>query len=188
MSSNRFDEARAQDAEAERIAREVVAGTDSIAVPPELLTESAEEARIEPESLYSRVQAMSVAEKVKLALKGNKDARTILVRSSNKMVMRMVLQNPRITEEEILMLAKNRNVDDEVLRIIAANRDWTSSYALRAALVENAKTPIPAALRFLSTLQMREIRNLAKSKNVPTIISAQAKKLLFAREGGGPRH
>ncbi len=62
---------------------------------------------------------MTVGHKVKLAFNGNKDVRTVLLRDSNKIIPRLVLQNPRITEEEILMLAKDRNADDEILRQIA---------------------------------------------------------------------
>ena len=138
-----------------------------------------------PKSLFGKIQKMTLAERVKIALRGNKEARSILIRSTSKIVMRKVLQNPRITEDEILALAKNRNVDEEVLRIIASNRDWTATYALRLALVENAKTPIPPALRFLSGLQIRDVRSIAKSKNVPSVISAHARKVLFSRERDG---
>ena len=125
---------------------------------------------------------MTIAQQVKLALKGNKDARAILIRSPNRLVQRMVLQNPRITEEEILALAKNRNSDEEVLRIIAENRDWSSMYQIRSALVENARTPLTQALRLLHTLADRELRFLAKSKNVPNVIATQARKVLFNKE------
>lgn len=125
---------------------------------------------------------MTVSQKVKLALRGNKDARSILVRSSNRLIQRMVLQNPRITEEEILALAKSRNTDEELLRIVAENREWVGVYQIRFALVENAKTPLVQALRLIRSLAEREIRGLAKSKNVPTVISTQARKILFQKE------
>lgn len=173
----------------EEAARAVLAGTDSIAVPDDLVRESAEESKPEeakPEeenrSLYAQIQSMTVAQKVKLAIKGNKDARMILIRAANRLVQRMVLQNPRITEDEILALAKNKSTDDEILRLICENREWTTSYAVRSALVENARTPLSKALRFLPTLGDREIRVLAKSKNVPNVIASQARKILFQKE------
>ena len=120
---------------------------------------------------------MTVAEKVKLALKGNKDARAILLRDANKVIPRLVLQNPRISEDEILMLSKDRNTDEEVLRMIAESRDWTKIYVVRAALVENARTPVDVALKLLVTLAEREIVRLAKSKNVPSVIATQARRI-----------
>jgi hypothetical protein len=177
---------RTEDEEAERAAQEVLAGSDSIEVPADLLEERPEPKRAgDQASLWARIQAMSVAEKVKLALHGNKEARTILLRGSNRFVQRMVLLNPRITEEEVLAVAKNRSADEELLRCIAERREWTANYAIRVALVENAKTPLAKAMRFLPTLALRELRALAKSKNVPTAIASQARRLLFQREGAG---
>jgi hypothetical protein len=90
-----------------------------------------------------------------------------------------VLQNPRITEEEILMLAKDRNADDEILRQIADRREWTRSYEVRAALVENARTPLAKAVGLLQTLAERDIAKVAKSKQVPNAIAVQARRLLM---------
>lgn len=172
--------------EIEQVARAVIAGADAIEIPAELTTERpgapAESDEAREKSLYAQIQAMTVPQKVKLAIRGNKEARSILIRSTHKLVQRMVLQNPRITEDEVFALAKNRNIDEEILRTIAENRDWTASYQIRSALVENARTPIMLALRLLRTLAEREIRNLAKSKNVPHVIAAQARKILFEKQ------
>jgi len=168
-------------AEAMEVAKRVGEGTDGIRVPTELVEEPTEPRKaLEPEkALWLRVREMSVAEKVKLALRGNKDARAILLHDSNKVIPRYVLQNPRLTEEEILMLAKDRNTDEEILRTIADSREWTKIYSIRAALVENARTPAGKALALVPTLDERDIGRLAKSKHVPNVISAQARRLLF---------
>jgi hypothetical protein len=164
-------------AEAIAVAEQVVAGTDSISVPIDLVDEPP--APVPEKALWARIRTMTVAEKVKLALKGNKDARAILLRDANKIIPRLVLQNPRISEDEILVLSKDRNTDDEVLRMIAESREWTKSYAVRAALVENARTPVGKALKLLVTLGEREISRLARSKNVPNVIVIQARRILF---------
>jgi hypothetical protein len=167
--------------EALAVAKLVAAGTDGIRVPQDLVTEreAPSAAADEPDkALWHRIREMSVGHKVKLAFNGNKDVRTILLRDSNKIIPRFVLQNPRITEEEILMLAKDRNADDEILRQIAEKREWTQIYAVRAALVENARTPLAKAVSLLQTLGEREIARLAKSKSVPNAIAVQARRLL----------
>jgi hypothetical protein len=164
-------------AEAVAVAGQVVAGTDSIAIPSDLVDEATPAERVPEEALWKRIHLMSVAEKVKLALKGNKDARAILLRDTNKIIPRLVLQNPRISEDEILMLSKDRNTDDEVLRMIGESREWTKIYVVRAALVENARTPVAIALKLLVTLADREIVRLAKSKNVPSVIATQARRI-----------
>ncbi len=165
--------------EEEAIAAAVAAGTDTIAVPAELVAEEAP-----PPSLLQRIQAMSVGEKIKLALRGNREARMYLIRDGNRLIRRFVLQNPRIGDEELIALAKNRSTDDELLRIIADSREWTRNYQIRFALVTNPKTPIALALRFVGSLGDRDVRALAKSKNVPGTVAAAAKRIVLQK---GPR-
>jgi hypothetical protein len=163
----------------DEIAAEVVAGTDTIAVPEELL----EESPVAPPSptLLQAIQMMGVSEKIKLALRGSRDARVQLIRDPNRLIRRFVLQNPRVTDDEIIVIAKNRTADDELLRIISDSRDWTKNYQVRLALVTNPKTPLALALRFLASLHERDIRRLAKSKNVSGTIATQAKRLVLRK-------
>ena len=97
----------------------------------------------------------------------------------------MVLHNPRMTDAEALAVARNRNVDDELLRIIAVRRDWMRNYQLRLALATNPKTPVTIALKQLSSLGDRDMRQLAKSRNVPDAVSAQARRMVLSRSGPG---
>lgn len=162
--------------------RTVLSGQDAIALPAELTEEGKGDGI--GKSLYAQIQSMTVIEKIKLALRGNKEARSLLLRDSNRMVQRFVLQNPRITDEEIVALVKNRGTDDDLLRLVAGNKEWTKNYQVKLGLVENPRTPLAIAMHLLPLLQERNIRGLAKSKNVPTAISAQAKRLILQKEGG----
>jgi hypothetical protein len=165
----------------EEIAAEVVAGTDTIAVPTELV----EDVPVVPPSLLQRIQAMNVSEKIKLALRGNREARGQLIHDSNSLIRRFVLQNPRVGDEEIIAIAKNRSADDELLRIIATSRAWTRTYQVRLALVTNPKTPLTLSIRFLGSLYDRDVRALAKSKNVSSTISTAAKRLVLRKGSSG---
>ncbi|GIW39915.1 MAG: hypothetical protein KatS3mg076_0492 [Candidatus Binatia bacterium] len=165
----------------EEIARSVERGEDSIDVPEEWLVEP-ETPRPLPESLWARVRSMSVGERIKLALRGNREARGLLLRDSNRLVRRLVLQNPRLTVDEVLALCRNRTADSELLVSVADNRDWTRNYQVRLALVQNPRTPVPLALKLLDSLWDRDVRLLAKSKNVSDAVSAKARRLVLDRE------
>ena len=78
---------------------------------------------------------MAVIEKIKLALKGNKDARTLLLRDPNRTIRRFVLQNPRTTDEEIVALVRNRGTEDDLLRVVAGRREWVKQYQIKLGLV-----------------------------------------------------
>jgi hypothetical protein len=133
-------------------------------------------------TITQRIMKMSVAEKIKLATLGNREARTILVRDANKLVSLAAAQSPRITDGEILSLANSKTASAEILRYIYENRDFLKTYAIRVALVRNPKVPLPTALKFLPTLQDKDIKELARDRNVPVTVQAQAKAWVSKRE------
>lgn len=130
-------------------------------------------------SKYQQAQTMGVAEKVKTALTGDKEWRNILIKDSNKMVSGAVIKNPRITDAEVLNIAKSAVQNDEIIRSICVNREWIKIYQIRKALVENSKTPLPFALRFLASLTEKDLAALSKSKNVSSVIVSQARRALM---------
>ena len=165
---------------AEAISQTVERGTDQIPVPSDLLVEGATLPRRNP-TLYNEIAGMNMAQKIKLALRGNRDARTLLSRDNSKTVRRFVLNNPMLTEEEIVNIARDRNSTEDVLRFISERGEWLKSYAVRRALATNPKTPLPIAMRQLGTLLMQDLERIAKSKDVPQAVVIQARKLVVAQ-------
>jgi hypothetical protein len=138
-------------------------------------TQLEEEAR---ENLFAAIQDMSVMQKIKLARMGNKEARGLLVRDRNKIVAAAAIRSPKLTDQEIVSFAKARNIADEVLRIIASNREWTRNYQVKLALATNPKCPQSSAMKFLNYLQDRELRGIMRSKDVPSVIANHARRIL----------
>jgi hypothetical protein len=134
------------------------------------------------ETLFQKVQKMSTSEKIRFALKGDKEARALLVRDGERSVQLAVVNNPRITDGEIVVISSSRNIHEDVLRKIGTSRDCLKLYPIRAALVQNPKTPLPISLKLLSTLMLKDLRAIAKSKGVPTAV-AQAALRLTAKKG-----
>lgn len=128
------------------------------------------------------VLELGMSEKVKMAMTGDKEWRSILVKDSNKTVSSAVLKNPRITDGEILFLAQNRSSSEDVIREILLNREWLKNYAVRHALVMHPRTPLPKAIRFLSTMNDKDIRMLAKSRNVSSAIVNNCRRMLAAKQ------
>jgi hypothetical protein len=155
------------------------------------LAEEGEEAQRGPEgeeeqrkrvNMTQRILKMSVSEKIKLATLGNKEARTILLRDSNRLVCLAAVTSPRISDGEILSLANSRTVNADVLRHIYTTREFTKTYVIKVSLVKNPKVPLPTALKMLFTLQEKDIKELARDRNVPQTIQAQAKGYLLKKE------
>ena len=154
--------------------------------PSEIDTELKEEkeyaTEVEKESFYKRMQRLNVAEKIKLALLGNKEARDILLKDANKIVSNTVLKNPRITEDEITKIVNSRNISDDLLRQVSHNKEWLKKYPIKLGMVNNPKTPLTVSMRLLSQLNERDIQHIAKSKNVSSALAAAAKKMVLQKE------
>jgi hypothetical protein len=158
-----------------------ILGDDAGEFAKELLEERPEGEELDPATqgnLFALVQKMSVMQKVKLARLGNKEARGLLIRDRNKIVATAAIRSPRMTDTEVVAFAKSRNLSDEVLRIIASNREWTRNYNVKLALVTNPKCPMAASVKFLNFLQERDLRGLIKSKDVPSVIAIHARRML----------
>lgn len=134
------------------------------------------------QNLTQRIMKMSIAEKIKLGTLGNKEARTLLLRDSNKLVCTAVIRSPRITDGEVLSCAMNRAVNEEVLRIIYGNREWTKNQKIKLALVKNPKVPLTVVMKFLNTLRDSELKDLSRDRNVPAGVATFAKKLMEKKE------
>lgn len=138
-------------------------------------------------NLTQQIMRMSVSEKIKLATLGNKEARTILLRDSNKLVCMAAATSPRITDGEILSLANSRTVNADVLRYIYSSREFLKVYAIKTSLVKNPKVPLPTALKLMYTLQEKDIKELARDRNVPATIQSQAKSWIQKREAASKK-
>jgi hypothetical protein len=165
--------------EAARAALAAVLGDDVSDFAKSLVEDGEEELTEEDRgNLYKRIGTMSVMQKIKLARMGNKEARGLLIRDKNKIVATAAIRSPRINDSEIAAYAKSRNLCDDVIRVIASNREWTRTYQVKLGLATNPKCSTPTAMKFLNHLQDRDLRQIMKSKDVPSAISTHARRLL----------
>jgi hypothetical protein len=134
-------------------------------------------------SLIRRIMFMTTRDRMKLAMKGDREARSILVRDANKVVSSAVINNPRITDHEIENISAMRTVSDEVLRLIALNRTWARSYSIIHNLARNPRTPIPTALNILPRIRTKDLQNMTQNRNVSEAVRRQAQRLTSTRSG-----
>ncbi len=128
--------------------------------------------------LNQRIQNMTVPERIRLAMYGGKEARTLLMQDTNRVVQLAVLDNPKLTPSEVAAFANSRMVGEEVLRKIAANREWIKLYPIRLALVKNPKTPVGISVKLVGSLNLQDLKLLSKSKMVSSVVVQAAKRQL----------
>ncbi len=138
-------------------------------------------------SMLNRIMRMGVKDRVKLAMKGDREARNILIRDPNKLVSTAVVNNPRISEKEVENIASMRSISEDILRQIASNRQWARSYPIMHNLARNPRTPMANVITIMSRLQLRDLVALSKNRNVSDAVRRQALRLYVARSGGSQR-
>ncbi|MCZ6781948.1 MAG: hypothetical protein O7G30_01430 [Proteobacteria bacterium] len=130
------------------------------------------------ENLFAAVQKMTVLQKIKLARMGGIEARGLLIRDRNKVVATSAITSPKISDNEVVTYASARNVSDEVLRLIANKGEWTRIYQVKLNLANNPRCPLTASMKFLNYLQDKDLKKMVKSKDIPSAISRQARRIL----------
>jgi hypothetical protein len=156
---------------------------DADQFPRELIVEhDGEYTAEERENLYQMVLHMSVPEKIRLAMLGNREARKLLIHDRNQMIPKTVLRSPKLSDSEIFAFAQDRSTPEDILLAIAKNRVWMKKYFIKLAVVSNPKTPLSTAIQFLDHLHDKDLQVLARDKNISFVLSQTASRVFFKRK------
>src|SRR5216684_3853781 len=129
------------------------------------------------QTLIQRLAKMTVAQRVQFAMKGGSEARRTLIRDNNKVVQRAVLQSPRLTDQEVEAFAAMSSLTDEILRLIASNRNFRKNYTVVRNLINNPKSPLDVTMHMLPMLNGVDLKRLTTNKNIPETLRTTAFKL-----------
>lgn len=132
--------------------------------------------------INKRISCLSVREKIKYALFGNREIRALLVRDTNREVARSVLNSPKLTESEIETIAAMRAVGEDILRDIGNSREWTRSYVVVQNLVRNPKTPPTISQRLLFRLRAQDLMQLSRDRSIPDAVRYNATRAMNQRK------
>ena len=134
------------------------------------------------QSTVQRLSKMSITDRLKVAMRGNREERTILIRDANKLVSIAVLSSPRLTEQEVESYAKMASVSEDVLRVIGTSRAWIKDYPVVRALAFNPKTPIAVSMGLVNRLVERDVKALSSDRNIAEPVKLLARKMTQATQ------
>ena len=129
--------------------------------------------------LERRIIAMSIGEKVQLALHGNREARALLMRERAGVIQSSLVRNPKTTLDEVQALARAPQLAPDTAELLAQHPTHGVSPQIALALVRNPRTPIPTATSMVARLSPGDLRVVAKGLGVRTQVAAAARKRLF---------
>jgi hypothetical protein len=141
-------------------------------------------AGLHSEGVTQRLALMTVSEKIKAAMRGSREERSILIRDPNKIVAFAVLSSPKVSEQDVEGFAKMASLSEDVLRVIGMTRAWSKSYSIVRALAFNPKSPIAVSMTLVNRLVEKDVRLLAADRNIAEPVKVLARK---AVQGGQAR-
>ena len=137
--------------------------------------------------LHTQIAQMTVTQKIRRAMIGTAAERLLLVRDNNRLVAIAVAKSPLLREDEAARISASRAVSEDVLRLIARNREFTRNYQVKLNLITNPRTPFTFSARLIPHLRESDLHTIAKSKNVPQAIAQAVQQQLGRKRGGAMR-
>jgi hypothetical protein len=132
-------------------------------------------------SALQKISKLDVKGRIHLAMKGNKEERSILIRDGTKLVALAVLENGKISDGEVEKIASQKNVLEAVLRQIPMKRRFAKNYNVVRNLVANPRTPLDLSLGLMKNILAQDLKNLSSNKEVPDTIRKLALKMFKAK-------
>ena len=129
------------------------------------------------DSPLQKISKLDIRGRITLAMRGNKEDRSILIRDSTKLVAIAVLDSPKITDGEVEAFALQKNVLESVLRAIPMKRRFAKNYNIMRNLVSNPRTPLDLSLGLMKNLLVRDLKNLSGNKEVADTIRKVALRM-----------
>jgi hypothetical protein len=133
--------------------------------------------------LQTRIEELTLGEKIALARRAPRGVLTGLIHSDDSRLLRSVLGNPALIEQDAVTIAKASTSPAESLAYLASHPRWGSRRAVREALLRNSRTPVAVALRLLGGLPRRDLRELIRDARLPKIVRVGAERRLEGRGG-----
>jgi hypothetical protein len=129
------------------------------------------------ENTLQKINHLDVKGRIQLALKGNKEERSILIRDGTKVVALAVLDAPKLSDGEVEKFALQKNVLEAVLRQIPLKRRFMKNYVVVRNLVSNPRTPLDLSLGLMKHLLAQDLKNLSANKEVSETVRKLALKM-----------
>lgn len=137
---------------------------------------SAELKRNAEDQLVSRLPQLPLGQKITLARRGPARVAGALLAEGHAQVISIALDNPILTEAQILKALSRDKLPVAVIPAIIEHRKWSISYNVRLALVRHASSPLATILGYLPELTVSDLRELA----APGIVSENLRRYLLA--------
>jgi hypothetical protein len=141
------------------------------------------------DQLISRLPQLPLGQKITLARRGPARLGGALLAEGHAQIVSIVLDNPYLTEAQILKVLSREKLPPGIVRAVAQHRKWSIVYNIRLALVRHPASPLSSVLAYLPELTVSDLRELASPGIVPETLrkylEAEVQRRMKAKERAG---
>jgi hypothetical protein len=130
---------------------------------------------------YVPGRTFTLGERKALARRPNRKAMDKLLADPHPAVIRTLLANPKVVEDDIVRVAARRPNSPEILAEIARSGRWAHRVRVRMAVILNPDTPIELAVPMLALLVRAELQQVVRTTYLASMLRAAAGDLLARR-------
>jgi hypothetical protein len=127
----------------------------------------AELKRSAEEQLLTRLPQLPLGQKITLARRGPARVAGALLAEGHAQVISITLDNPNVTEAQILKALSREKLPIALIPAISHHRKWSLRYNVRLALVRHPSSPLATILAYLPEITVSDLRELAAPGVVP---------------------
>jgi hypothetical protein len=117
---------------------------------------------------------LTLGERKSLARGRDRQALARALRDPHPGVTRILLENPSLTEDDVVRLCATRPIAPETLREVFQQRRWSARYGVQLALVKNPACPLDVAVQLASQLRRKDAREVAAAEDLRTEVRQAA--------------
>lgn len=128
--------------------------------------------------LLDGINAMRLGDLITLSRIGPRRVTSRLLYWRDPRVRAAGLHNPRLRDGDLCAILESNDAPREIAAEILQVHRWASSYQVRRAIVRSSATPHPISLALIAEMNPGDLRDLARSDEVPPLVSAVARRIL----------
>jgi hypothetical protein len=129
-----------------------------------------------------QIRMLTVPQRLRLTRGASRLMKQILMRDPSAQVAIAVLHHNSFSEQEMEQIARSRSVIEDVLQEVSKRREWVSRYTICRALVTNPKTPVSISVRLLPRMSVRDLKLVARDRNVADAVRSSATRLYTIKQ------
>ncbi len=149
-----------------------------VASPPSQLPRHLQKQLGPERALRPADKPLTLGERKSLARTHRRDKLLLMISDPHPQVVTILLDNPHVTESDVVKMASARPAVPEALAKIAAHPRWSVRHQIKRSLVLNPSTPLADAIRIATTLRMTELAELAGDHSLPEQLRRHAAEMI----------